>query len=169
MGVLKVELSGGTVLIDEEDFPIANNGKGWNVNNQRRAVRVWMGLHHKPNSMLLHRLIMKAKAGQTIDHINGNPLDNRKCNLRFCTPSQNGFNKPPERVGKKKIHSHGFKGIIRNNKKNLKKPWVALLQAGGKQFYSKYFSTPEEAAKAYDKLAKKHHGEFARLNFPEKK
>lgn len=160
---MKILVNGHDVLIDEEDFEIANFGKSLGVSKDGRVRLVKCS-----GTNLLHRLIMRARPGQIIDHINGNPLDNRKKNLRFCTHSENMRNRGPEKISiNKKKHRHGFKGIIKNNKKNLKNPWIALIQVNGKQTYSKYFKTPEEAARAYDELAKIHHGKFARLNFPD--
>lgn len=52
-----------------------------------------LGYAKGTGDILMHRLIMDAKRGQEIDHINGNPLDNRRENLRFCNHSQNGGNR----------------------------------------------------------------------------
>ena len=162
---MEVVVNGRTVLVDAEDFERVNGGKGWGINlSGRLTVCYFEG--GKKKYALVSRFIMGFPRGRLVDHINGNPLDNRRSNLRLATHAQNMMNRRPDRVGAKKIHTHGFKGIIKNTKPRLKKPWVALLTAGGKQHYSKYFETPEEAARAYDVLAKKHHGEFARLNFP---
>lgn len=54
----------------------------------------------------LHRLIMKAERHQFIDHINGNTLDNRKCNLRLCNKSDNARN-----TGIRKTNTSGYKGV----------------------------------------------------------
>lgn len=61
----------------------------------------------KSRRVFLHRFIMEASPGQFIDHINGNKLDNRRENLRFCTIQENGFNR-----GKPKNNTTGFKGVF---------------------------------------------------------
>jgi hypothetical protein len=89
-----------------------------------------------------------------VDHRNGNGLDNRRCNLRPATPSQNIANKP------KCWGASRYKGVraVPRNKKN---PWVAAIQAR----HIGYFPTEEAAARAYDAAARETFGEFATLNF----
>jgi hypothetical protein len=87
-----------------------------------------------------------------VDHINGNGLDNRRCNLRICTPAQNGLNSRPRVDGKSR-----FKGVFPHGDR-----WRAKV--GGRHLG--LFDDEVEAAKARDRLARKLHGKFARLNFP---
>lgn len=54
----------------------------------------------------VHRFIIGAKAGEVVDHINGNTLDNRRANLRICTAKENARNTSASRTSKT-----GFPGI----------------------------------------------------------
>ena len=93
-----------------------------------------------------------------IDHINGNKLDNRRCNLRICNRSQN-----VKHVSKRKDTKNTYKGVhfVKNRNK-----WIARIQIDGHRIHSGYYPTQIEAAKRYDQLAKRFHREFAYLNFP---
>ena len=108
----------------------------------------------------IHRLIMDAPKGMCVDHINGNPLDNRKSNLRICTNAENQRNR-----GANKNNKSGYKGVYwtKPNKR-----WLSQIRHNGKQVYIGHYKNKEEAARAYDKKAKELHGEFAYLNFPDK-
>lgn len=86
------------------------------------------------------------------DHINGNRLDNRACNLREATRAQNLRN------SRKKVGASGIKGV--NKSKNGKK-WEARVSCGG-QKYHKTFDTIEEAAAAARMARERLHGQFAR-------
>lgn len=99
----------------------------------------------------MHRVVLGVD--QTVDHINGNRLDNRRANLRVCDPAQNAWN----RAGRGAL---GFKGISPNGS-----GWKAEIRARGKPRYLGSFRTPEDAARAYDKAAAELHGDFASLNF----
>ncbi len=107
-------------------------------------------------SVKMHRIITGAKKGQYVDHMDGNPRNNRIENLRLCTKQQNEFNS--------KIRSDntsGYRGVClyRNGK------FRAYLTKDGKQYnLGCNFDTPEAAAKAYNSFAVKMYGEFARLN-----
>lgn len=104
----------------------------------------------------LHRWIMDAQAGQVVDHINGDRMDNRRENLRLCTVAQNIRNQ------KLRASKSGFKGVFEKRGK-----WQASYTFEGKKIYIGKFSTPEEAARAYDAAAREAFGEFALLNFPD--
>lgn len=103
----------------------------------------------------MHRQILNAPDGVLVDHINGNPLDNRKCNLRLATASQNMHNKRMQ-----KNNTSGFKGVHWD--KNKRK-WQANIKIGDKRRFLGGFDTAEEASCAYKNAAKQLHGEFIRL------
>lgn len=98
---------------------------------------------------------MNTPKGMDTDHINHDRIDNRKSNLRICTASQNGSNRSI--VSSKS----GFKGVTFHKHKSK---WMSVTRHNGKQIHIGYYDTPEEAAKAYDKKARKLKGEFSCTN-----
>ena len=108
----------------------------------------------------VHRLVWLYVHGEwpehAIDHINGDPTDNRIANLREADAPRNGQNRPRQANNRS-----GFKGIYLKNAK-LSKPWTAEIAAHGKRHRLGYFATPEEAHEAYKEAAARLHGEFAR-------
>lgn len=113
----------------------------------------------------LHRFILDAENDeQKVDHINGNKLDNRKNNLRFCTPGQNSKNKTWFSNGRNgHERTSQYKGVSKNIGDTK---YIASIWANGKSVYLGRFTDETDAALAYDKAAKEYYGEFARLNFP---
>ena len=107
----------------------------------------------------LYREILKAPKGKYIDHINGDTLDDRKRNLRFCTLSQNNMNQ----ITQKRKKASKYKGVSLN--KNKYKKWRAYIKINQKQIWLGNFYKEKNAALAYDKKAKELFGEFAKLNF----
>ena len=104
----------------------------------------------------MHRLITGASPSDVVDHRNGNKLDNRKENLRFCTSSQNAMNSR-KASGKSSI----YKGVCWHKKD---KTWVSYICRDSKRFNLGAFSSQELAAIAYNKAAKRLFGDFAHLN-----
>lgn len=102
---------------------------------------------------------MGAVAGQVVDHINRNPLDNRRENLRLCTQSMNQMN----RAGNSTKRTSVFKGVTRQGKR-----WKAQIGFCGNTHYIGMFDSEADAAYAYDSRAKILFGQYAVLNFPEK-
>lgn len=155
----EIKLSRGQIaLVDDEDFEAISKYK-WALGKDGYAIssrRKGKGLGHL--NFKMHRVVMNAQKGQIIDHANRNPLDNRKENLRFCTHSQNSAN-----TNGSGRNTSGYHGVNFFNRPSPKK-WRASI-AGE---LIGYYLDPRTAAFMYDQAAKKHFGEFARLNFPNK-
>jgi len=107
----------------------------------------------------LHNLIIDKCGYPEVDHKNRNPFDNRKCNLRPCTSSQNQGNRKLN-----KNNTSGYRGVsFKCNR------WAASIRIDDEHIHLGYFDTRESAAIAYNKAARKHWGSFANLNNVEEK
>ena len=103
-------------------------------------------IHTKGQSYAAHRLawlyIYGEEPANNIDHINGNPSDNRIANLRQATQMENAQN----RRRPQKNNSHGILGVTYDPKKKL---WRARIGINGIRKYIGKFKTQEQAAPAY--------------------
>jgi len=104
----------------------------------------------------MHQLLMAPPPGMVVDHIDGNGLNNRRANLRICTPQQNRRNTRPRHK------TSAFLGVSRRGDK-----YAARIKHHGREFHLGLFKDEIEAAKARDRKAKELFGQFAWLNFPE--
>ncbi len=137
-------------LIDPEDFDLIARTR-WHAHHERGR---WYA--NAAGGLKMHRVLMSAPIGVEIDHIDGDGLNSRKSNLRLAWHQQNCMN-----VRKTGVRSH-FKGVWPNGS-----GWCAFIRAGGRRVYLGQFQDEERAARAYDAAASQHHGEFARVNFPD--
>lgn len=107
----------------------------------------------------LHRLIAGPREKEHVDHINGDPLDNRSSNLRIATPSQNSANRGADR--RRGGTTSRYKGVSWSTSKNR---WVVYIHVNGKTRYVGRSLDEVTAADMYDRAAVATWGEFARLN-----
>jgi HNH endonuclease/AP2 domain len=108
----------------------------------------------------MHRCVMEVPPGMVVDHINHDGLDNRKTNLRPATRAQN--NRHTKKVDTKA--GSRYKGVYYDRRDRV---WYAKITSNGKTTRLGSFKDEIEAAETYDRAAKKYHGQFAGLNFPE--
>ncbi len=146
---------GKYAIVDAADYPALAKYK-WYAQGEPRSGRFYACRGHKGNRVAMHRQIMKPPRGMVVDHINGNGLDNRRCNLRICTQLQNSQNTHRRRPGKSR-----FRGVFPRGDK-----WQAAIQHDGQPMYLGLFDSEVEAAQARDRKAIELAGEFAVLNFP---
>jgi hypothetical protein len=101
----------------------------------------------------MHRVVSKCPEGYVTDHINHNTFDNRKSNLRICTPYQNSLN---HRISSS--NTSGTTGVyyLKKNKK-----WLAMIGYKGKKIRLGVYVELEDAINARKEAEKKYFGEFA--------
>ena len=146
---------GKRTTVDDEDYSKLSKHK-WCVSQSYCGDLT--AIRRKGNVIIrMHRVIMNASRGMDIDHINHDTLDNRRCNLRICTRSQNQQNQLPLR-GK----TSRYKGVCFYKRDGK---WQAYIKLNGKRYHLGYFNNEVDAAKAYDVKAKEFFGEFAYSNF----
>lgn len=150
---IRVPLSRGLVaIIDADDAEIVAAAGPWYASSDGYATHRTKG---KP-VVLMHRLILGCADDLEVDHVDGDPLNNRRSNLRPATRGQNRQNTRPKKNGTSR-----FKGVTR-----LRRRGDPRWQASIKSRALGTFSEEEEAARAYDREARRLYGSFARLNFP---
>jgi len=153
----EIRLTQGKVaLVDDVDFEEISKYKWYPLNSQLNHVCAFTCIKNKVNYM--HRMIINAPIGTMVDHINGNPLDNQRANLRLCTNAQNQQNRKTKGKGKS-----DFRGLSFRKKWNT---WEIHVRVNGRQTYIGSSKNEIEAAKLYDIAAIKFHGEYASTNFP---
>ena len=147
---------GLVAVVDDADFEAVTKYK-WYA-EPRRGNRAYAVSSSAPEKYL-HRFIMKPGPGLVVDHKDHDCLNNRRTNLRVCTPQENQRN-----MLRPRNNTSGYKGV--SYATNVKK-WHAYIRSGRKRVNIGWFETAEEAAQAYDQAAVEHFGEFSQLNFPQ--
>lgn len=158
--VKEIKCFGGQiVLVDDEDYPILSR-HAWCLcgNKKRKYASTTLNSANGGIKVYMHHMIMGTA---NIDHRSADQFDNQKTNLRKATKSQNGGNARKMKTRMGKPTSSKYKGV--HWSKTAGK-WRAVIKCEGKMYYGGNFNKEEEAARAYNKLAKKLFGEYARVN-----
>lgn len=159
----EIQLSRGhKAIVDDEDCDRLSQWR-WNISTCNGGVYAtrWERESGSERRQLvrMHVEIMNPPAGMLVDHINGDTLDNRRCNLRVCTKGQNQMN-----MRRNSRNTSGYRGV-HWNKKNKK--WTAMIRVANKKHYLGLFESVEAAAAAYAEASRKYHGEFGRPDLPQ--
>lgn len=106
------------------------------------------------NGKILSRLILNPPKGLVIDHINKNPLDNRKKNLRICTQRENTRNKT--------IQKNNTSGVPSVEWQKDCSMWRVRPKFMGTKIQIGYFKDKNEAIYVRDQVILQLHGKFAK-------
>lgn len=108
----------------------------------------------KDSHVRLHRFIMNVNNKEyEVDHIDGNPLNNLKSNLRICIKEENAMN---QKISTK--NTSGHVGVYWDSSRNK---WCAILNANKKRIYIGRFDDFNEAVIAREQAEEKYMGEFS--------
>lgn len=148
-------------LVDDEDVELVCRHK-WRAAKLGRAsltqyavtsVKNETGVGPRQRTLLMHRLILGVSdRGTYVDHANRNGLDNRRCNLRIATRSQNCANR--------RTPSHNTTGLRGVHFKLSHKSYVATISHNGRKLHLGYFKKAEDAYAAYVAAGRKLFGPF---------
>ncbi len=164
LGISLIPLTRGEyAIVDTEDYAYLMQWK-WCAQPSKTT---WYAMRWAPHpsgekgkgaTIFMHRVITGATGKWQTDHVNHNGLDNRRCNLRRCSRSENNQNRLPLANC-----SSPYKGVTWSKDKG---EWQAQITLNSKTRYLGHFPVETDAAYAYDEKAKELFGDFAYLNFP---
>ena len=146
---------GFSVMVDDEDYDHLNL-RSWHYCH---GYAVRSGGRRGSKLVYMHKVVLGLGDCIQGDHISGNKLDNRKCNLRPATHRQNHRNKPKMSTPT----TSQYKGVSWVTSKGK---WISQIRVDGELFNLGAYTEERWAAMAYDIAAKELCKEFASLNFP---
>lgn len=140
--------TGEIFFFDKDDFDKIKNTLWYRCNRNTEHVK-YIGSR---NGKCIHRYILNAPPGYEIDHINHNPLDNRKINLRICTHQQNQFNQP--------LQKNNYSGVTGVSFYPPRKKYRARIKYNQKELHLGYYTSFLEAVQARNEGMRLLFGDF---------
>lgn len=164
--------NGSQTLLDEDDFEQFKDRNVTPCPGRQGYAGVWLYFGKFNGSvftthMRLHRIIMGVcydshEDNIYVDHINGDKLDNRKCNLRVCTASENNMNRQKVRYN----NSTGIRGVY-IEKRGRNKKLIATIRIGKKRLTKRFAVESMDDAVAWRREREKEwFGEFCPIREP---
>lgn len=152
-----IQLNHGKAAIVDDDLYDELSSYRWKYRRHRTRPEKdgYVYCYSSSRTVYMHRFVMEEPAGR-VDHRNGDPLDNRRSNLRLASQTQNLGNAALSTRNKS-----GYKGV--SLEKRTQK-WRATIRFKHKHYELGLFDDPLEAARRYDQAALELFGEFARTN-----
>lgn len=147
---------GQFAIVDDEDYQELIKYK-WCAHYSKIAKSFYVSRNDrssgKKKTIRMHHQIMNTPKGMNTDHINHNTLDNRKCNLRVCTKSQNMMNH--RRLSN---NTSGVTGVCWDKRSQR---WHSQIVVNKKGMHLGYYENKEDAINARKQAENKYFGEFA--------
>lgn len=143
-----VTSKGEKILVDNRKVPILTK-HSWCLSKTGYAVA-----NINKKTVKMHRFLTECPPGSVVDHINGNPLDNRLCNLRICSAKNNSRNK-----GLGQNNSSGVPGVSKlpNGR------WRVRIMVNRKEKFLGSYENFEEAVQAREEAELRYFGEYSPL------
>lgn len=157
--IVAYDSKGDYFLFDEDDFEKVKR-YCWNVrSNGYVQTNLPASDTSKRKPIVLHRYLLdmleeEFSWDRVVDHINGNPRDNRRCNLRIVSQIQNSHNRAP-----RKDSSTGITGVTKCSKE--KNTYIVRVSHKGSRYYAGYFEDFNDAKAAALDLHNKFYEEFS--------
>src|SRR6266498_2819191 len=126
MKLIPMSNDGTFVMVDDEDFEYLVGFGNWYTNNAGYAQKT---IDHK--TVFMHHLILKVTPGREVDHIDGNPRNNQRSNLREATRQQNALNQK-----RRSSNTSGYIGVYWASHANK---WAANVRINGKTRFLGYY------------------------------
>lgn len=140
---VRIAITGGAVTVDINDVPVVLK-HGWYVGKNGYVMATVPGIYPEHKMMTLHRVLASPAPGQYVDHVNRDPLDNRRSNLRICDNKLNTRNRRPL-----KHNQSGFNGLsFPKSIKTSSKPIRVQITNDYKNIHVGNYATLEEALSA---------------------
>lgn len=145
------------IVIDAKDYEIVSSYR-WYLRRGRNTFYGQANVRRADGTRIplkLHRLLLPD--APVVDHIDRDGLNNTRENLRAVTMTENNRNSRM-RV----TNTSGYRGVFADQNQ-----WQAQIQVNGKRRHLGRFSTAEDAARAFDLVAREVGYLESALNFPE--